>query len=308
MVGEFTYLTTSTESTTEIENVTVETTELRTHTNCHYVVLPKEAITDTFLNEQVKISLIENGFLIVRDSLHSTWEECKSIDGFNLISLIKTPDETLLMYQQVKKEVEKFSIHIASGDYDFEWLEPLKETIKKGVSIIVEQNESYSGIMGLANCIRREPGGQNLRCVQIDDITAPMFDLNDAFFTEQLNLDLAMNVLRDGEWGSYRHLMLTPNVEEVPRTGHYFANLIRLGDLSSFEWMTGWLNSSKSQNMVNIQYATINFRDVMLATGRLPPEVHSTNRLYQQCLMGLEYSGKNRRYLNTQKRLFKKKN
>lgn len=47
--------------------------------------------------------------------------------------------------------------------------------------------------------------------------------------------------------------------------------------------------------MVNVQYASINFRDVMLATGRLSAEVIGTNRLDQECILGFEYAGINKK-------------
>lgn len=47
-----------------------------------------------------------------------------------------------------------------------------------------------------------------------------------------------------------------------------------------------------SDNLVNIHYSSINFRDVMLATGRLPPEINGDKRTNQECsMLGLEYSG-----------------
>ena len=49
----------------------------------------------------------------------------------------------------------------------------------------------------------------------------------------------------------------------------------------------------KSQNLVNIQYASLNFRDIMLATGRLAIEVFGSSRLDQECVLGFEFAGVN---------------
>lgn len=65
------------------------------------------------------------------------------------------------------------------------------------------------------------------------------------------------------------------------------------GDLSTLTWIQGPIDVVKTQNLVNIQYASLNFRDVMLATGRLAVEVFGSNRLDQECVLGFEFSGVN---------------
>lgn len=274
----------------EIEHVKVEDGELKSQTNCQFIIGSKW-LKETEIIEQAKASLAENGFLVLREDENIRWNEIESLEGFSLISVIKIPNEALILFQRTQPEVDKTVINIDSKDTTFEWLNPLKEAVKNGVTIALEQKDFDSGLIGLINCIRREPGGNMIRCVLIDDKNAPQFDINNPLYKEQMKLDLATNVYRNGRWGAYRHLSLKKDQEEKSRSNHYYANLLRIGDLSSFEWMTGWINSSKAQNLVNIQYSAINFRDVMLATGRLPLEVHSTNRLLQQCVLGLEYSG-----------------
>lgn len=59
--------------------------------------------------------------------------------------------------------------------------------------------------------------------------------------------------------------------------------------------MEGPIDIKKMPNGVNIQYAAVNFRDVMLATGRLSAEVIGSGRLDQECILGFEYSGVNKR-------------
>lgn len=67
------------------------------------------------------------------------------------------------------------------------------------------------------------------------------------------------------------------------------------GDLSTLSWFEGPIDARKVQDVVNVQYASINFRDVMLATGRLSAEVFGTNRLDQECILGFEFSGVNKK-------------
>lgn len=67
------------------------------------------------------------------------------------------------------------------------------------------------------------------------------------------------------------------------------------GDLSTLSWLQGPMEGSKIDKLVNVQYASINFRDIMMATGRLNIEVTGTNRLQQECILGFEFSGVNKK-------------
>lgn len=84
-------------------------------------------------------------------------------------------------------------------------------------------------------------------------------------------------------------------IVERPRNDHCYGNVIQRGDLSTLTWMDGSIDASKLDDYVNVQYASINFRDVMLATGRLALEVFGTNRLQQECVLGFEFAGVNKR-------------
>jgi fatty acid synthase, animal type len=105
---------------------------------------------------------------------------------------------------------------------------------------------------------------------------------------------LAINVLKNGYWGCYRHLLLEQKSEAEPRKDHCYANCLTRGDLSSMTWLDGPYSYEKQQgSIVKIQYASLNFRNVMLATGKLSSKIFELCRLDRQCVFGLEYSGLN---------------
>lgn len=79
----------------------------------------------------------------------------------------------------------------------------------------------------------------------------------------------------------------------MPRKDHCYANILQRGDLASLTWIQGSIDVLKTKNLVKIQYASLNFRDVMLATGRLSVDVVGGSRLEQECVLGLEFSGVN---------------
>lgn len=88
---------------------------------------------------------------------------------------------------------------------------------------------------------------------------------------------------------------LTQDISEISRNDQCYANVLQRGDLSTLSWLEGPVDACKEQDIVNVQYASINFRDVMLATGRLSAEVIGTNRLDQECILGFEFSGVNKK-------------
>lgn len=60
------------------------------------------------------------------------------------------------------------------------------------------------------------------------------------------------------------------------QTRHAFVNVLTRGDLSSIRWVCSPLRhvqpSSPGMQLCTIYYASLNFRDIMLATGKLSPD------------------------------------
>jgi fatty acid synthase len=136
----------------------------------------------------------------------------------------------------------------------------------------------------------------DLRAVLILDEGAPEFSLVDPFYTEQLRNDLLVNVLLPGGcgWASYRHLPVAPIPAKVT---HAYVEQATRGDLSSFQWLQGPIRSAvdagqRDKHICHIYYSSLNFKDVMTATGKLTMDVFYPNRLHQDSLLGLEFSGR----------------
>ncbi|GFW58488.1 fatty acid synthase [Trichonephila clavipes] len=120
----------------------------------------------------------------------------------------------------------------------------------------------------------------------------PFFDVQDPVFKELIKKDLIMNVWRDGRWGSFRHILIKET--KIPRpVDHSFINCRKYGDLSSFEWAESNVKyvESKNRKLLHIYYSALNFKDVMLATGKL--SVNTVKDLGQgSSVLGLEFSGR----------------
>lgn len=114
--------------------------------------------------------------------------------------------------------------------------------------------------MGLVNTLRREPAGELVRAIFIQDPTAPPFSLENSLYAKQVQKDLVISVLREhAVWGTYRHLPLAPLQSKSVQ--HRYVNQLIRGDVSSLKWIEGPINPKLEQNsLVRIVYAPLNFR------------------------------------------------
>lgn len=79
-------------------------------------------------------------------------------------------------------------------------------------------------------------------------------------------------------------------------TEHAFVNVLTRGDLSSLHWIQSplkYFSPDTTTDLCHINYASLNFRDIMLATGKLPPDAIPGGLANQDCLLGMEFSGYN---------------
>ncbi|XP_071575421.1 fatty acid synthase-like [Temnothorax nylanderi] len=132
-------------------------------------------------------------------------------------------------------------------------------------------------------------GGEIIRSVFIQDDKAPTFSLQEPLYTKQLQLDLPINVIRTGNvWGSYRHLPL-PSLEPKLVQRAYVTQMVQ-GDLSTLCWAQSRMSRINRENLVDVIYTSVNFKDIMIATGRLNAETFERGN---DCFIGLEFVGFN---------------
>ncbi len=189
-----------------------------------------------------------------------------------------------------------------SDTSSFHWVDDLKAAASKVRSDansrlwVTCHSDPLNGIVGLLNCIKKEPGLENARCIFSED--SQMVPASSEIMKKILALDLAVNIVKqnnNGHWllSTYVH----NDVEEVstrPVT-HAYLNATQKGDLSSLAWVEsplGLANKKSDQVLCNVYYAPLNFRDIMLATGKLPPDALPGNLATQECVLGLEFAGR----------------
>ncbi|EAT46627.1 AAEL002237-PA [Aedes aegypti] len=274
----------------EISNITVKNEKLADQTGLQFIISHNVLNDDNFLRDAMT-SLDPSGFLVIR---HSNTDVDIPAKLVKVASFINQKNQALILLQKTSNNFKESPavIRVRSDDLNFEWLHELQNVIKIKPVLLYSQDDPISGIIGLVNCIKKELKSYPVRCVFIDDRSAPPFAQSEPFYKNQLSKDLTINVYRNGTWGSYRHALmdLKPKVESV--RNHCFANCFTKGDLSSMTWFSGPLNTfSSGGELIRVVYSALNFRDVMIATSRLSSDVLHVNRLEQECLLGNEYSG-----------------
>lgn len=201
-------------------------------------------------------------------------------------------------------------------NYEYEWVERVKEamasasTKEEGENIwLVAQDAPTNGIVGLVNCLRFETGGSRVRSI-FNQSGKP--ELVKKHMDELVAKDLVSNVISAGateqtfdqSLGSYRHLSFnTANNDEdmMVEVQDAYLNVVTRGDLTSLRWFDSqnkfWEQLPESMRQPNqqrcsIYYAPLNFRDIMLATGKLPPDALPGEMALQDCIFGLEFAGR----------------
>ncbi|XP_055642546.1 fatty acid synthase-like [Toxorhynchites rutilus septentrionalis] len=278
--------------TLELDNVEVKNDTLADHTNLLFLVTSGN-LDDQNFQKSIDACLVDCGFVLLRQSVDFSAKKFICPDNLNLLSTYRVDDsESFVLFQRKSKSFHESPISVRVRSSDFSWLGELKKAVKFRPVVLYSQEDSTSGIIGLVNCIRKEPKLQSVRCVFIDDPAAPPFDLSEPFYQRQLDLGLAVNVYRGGAWGSYRHALLRSVEKTEPVRGHCYANCFTKGDLSSMMWFTGAMNErSNVRNKARAMYCSLNFRDAMVVTGRLSSDVLASDRLDQECELGFEFAG-----------------
>lgn len=191
----------------------------------------------------------ENGFVLSREPIEFFLP--KNLKDVQILTVHTTTTEKLYLLQKtIKTSLQNNCIDLSNNSDQFEWLPVLQNAIKSNKQLLLyAQNDPCNGILGLVNCIRKEVGGDKTRCVFIKD-KAPPFDANIDFYRKQLDKGLAINVYENGEWGTYRHLI----VDELNtmKAEHCFANSAVSGDLSSLKWMKGMFDDDVIKKKTDI--------------------------------------------------------
>ncbi|KAJ9600111.1 hypothetical protein L9F63_009587 [Diploptera punctata] len=271
----------------------IEDRKLSNETNC-ILIIASEILQDPELLKIAINALAEGACILTREKLNMK-QTVDSTSGVEIIFQKSMDDEIFVLLKKKLLVVDPIIIEVKNDNYD--WLPKVQTAINNNSNqhiLLVAQGEEINGILGLVNCIRKEPGGENVRCVFIPDKMAPKFDYNLKFYRDQLNKDIAVNIYKNGKWGTYRHIPLECNaLVTVP---YAYCNVLIRGDLSTLKWIEGNLDTKRCLNnsdeeLIYIYYSPLNFRDVMTATGKISLETLFVDKI-KDCDQGMEFSGR----------------
>uniref|UniRef100_A0AC35U6Z3 Carrier domain-containing protein n=1 Tax=Rhabditophanes sp. KR3021 TaxID=114890 RepID=A0AC35U6Z3_9BILA len=196
----------------------------------------------------------------------------------------------------------------------FTWIEELQNVIEERLNepdtkTIWLENTTVrnNGVVGMALCFNEENLKHNRFRTFVDmssDIKTrdgpAVIDINTEEGKRIMALDLHANNYKNGNWGSMRHIVVKDEDAHVyKQCEHAFINTLVRGDVSSLTWFESpnqyfnvVPNKLDIHKLCSVYFAAINFRDVMLAYGRLPPDAIPGNFADRECLLGMEFSGR----------------
>lgn len=228
------------------------------------------------------------------------WEQLFAHVSLSLVAVKKSFYGSVIFLCH-RRALERTPIFLTVEDTNYNWVEPLKEILVNSSEQplwLMATSRGDSGIVGMVNCLRHEPGGHRIRCIFVSNLetssVAPCLSPIAAEIQILLQRDLVMNIYRNGQWGAFRHSLLQDQPQE--ETDCAFVNVLTRGDLSSLRWISSPLRHFQPRNpnvqLCKVYYASLNFKDIMLATGKLPPTDIPGDLALQQCMLGMEFSGR----------------
>ncbi|XP_054702104.1 fatty acid synthase [Grus americana] len=229
------------------------------------------------------------------------WEGLFSKASLNLVAMKKSFFGSVIFLCR-RQAPAKTPVFLPVDETHFKWVESLKEVLadpSEQPVWLTATSCGNSGILGMVNCLRLEAEGHRIRCVFVSNLNpssaVPPMSLSSLEMQKIVQRDLVMNVYRDGKWGSFRHLPLQ-QAQPQELTEYAYVNALTRGDLSSLRWIVSPLRHFHTTNpnvqLCKVYYASLNFRDIMLATGKLSPDAIPGNWALQQCMLGMEFSGR----------------
>jgi len=150
----------------------------------------------------------------------------------------RTNDKAIILLRKIQYfKTNQQIVHV--NNYEFSWVNKIKSFMNVENDntntriIIVAEGDFECGLLGLVNCLQKEPDGEMIRSVFIQDEDAPAFSLQETLYLRQLQLNLPINVIRSGIWGSYRHFPL-PLLEPKLVESAYVSQMVRFQKDSVF--------------------------------------------------------------------------
>ena len=207
------------------------------------------------LIKQLKTDLCDKGFLLIVARYQFVEPELSLISMFNPNKIINNSD-LMKRIQELVKTTKKLGLPLICSKSDSigtmallfrkiedknkipennqiieitaekneNWFELIKQKLIEAKDTdnktkhiwLIARDSNINGIIGLINCLRLEPGGENMRCIYDYDHSIKLpIDWSSKPFSDILRNDLVINVIRDAKLGTYRHLRLPKDYDKT---------------------------------------------------------------------------------------------
>ncbi|XP_031628631.1 fatty acid synthase-like [Contarinia nasturtii] len=275
--------------------------------NCHlviaYDVVPRSNAKTVIDN--LKSSIREGGFILLEENVVG-YDEATANKLFNslnlaIISVQRANNKYFILLRPIVDFASRNKTVVKITEKNYSYLGQLQTALANAERdntyvYIVGHGEELLGAVGFMNCLKYENGGKFARLIFVQDAKVEQFSFTSKMYANQLSKDLIINVYKNGGWGTFRHLKLD-EVSNIP-VKHAYVNALTKGDLSSLSWIESPLTQQmidpldKKNELCSVYYAPINFRDVMLSTGRLAADALPGDLPTQDCVLGMEFAGR----------------
>ena len=214
-------------------------------------------------------------------------------NGSRSFLLRKINKDSISHYNNIDNIISIRNDKVYNNKYNskFHWFQKLKNKITENSNIekkeniwVVTNNCTNSGIIGMINCLRQEPGGDMVKCIHnLDEVqsVSNIFEMKTEIISEILIKNLAINVIKDGKLGTFRHLSLPNNFDQI-LSNKYFLNMTEKKEISGLRWfdlsqsLVSKTLSNKLEEKISTQteidcdiyMSGLNFKDVMIAIGK----------------------------------------
>jgi len=239
---------------------------------------------------------------------HDSWMQIFKKAGFRVVGYQSDKVmTTLYMLRKAAATPHQPVFYDVDDVKEFSWLKPVQNAIEERLDAppedtiwLTSTKVPDNGTVGLGLCLRDELSRTRMHTLMDASFKPSKIDLKSPEVQNIINNDLHSNVYRDGKWGTFQHIVVKENQTlAYQETEHAFINTLVRGDLSSLQWVESpnayWKHlptTKKTDDLCQVYFTALNFRDIMLASGRLPPDAIPGDFTDRECLLGMEIAGR----------------
>lgn len=216
----------------------------------------------------------EYGLWITQES----WLKKLKKAGFETISYVSDANRVSTLFLARKPAPVKLDVieGPSIGRFD-EWHDRIRDRTQP--ALLVSEDLEHSGASGFIRCLNREVEGNRYYCLLTDRKADPQT------IAEVEKYGLKFNMLQNGQLGTLCSVDIQYDRKPVPDTGYYIQFPV-VGEFGNYQWIS---NPPHQHIPCQVKYASLNFKDVMLVSGKVSKDAFSGFASFGY--IGLEFSG-----------------